>query len=151
MGIELDEDEIWAELANAHTAVITTLRRDGSPVALPVWFATLDRRIYLSTPSKAKKLARIRHDARASLLVESGLAWAELRAVHMNGVLVEVTDTAEADAANAVLNDKYVAFRPAVTTLPDATRSHYAGRTMLRFDPDGRTLSWDNSRIRLRR
>ena len=47
MGVRLSEEEAWAELGAAHTGILTTLRRDGRPVSLPVWFATVGRRIYV--------------------------------------------------------------------------------------------------------
>ena len=56
MSIRLTEDEVWEELATARTGIFTTLRADGWPVSLPVWFATVDRRIYLRTPAGTKKL-----------------------------------------------------------------------------------------------
>ena len=78
MGVRLTDDEAWAELAAAHTGILTTLRRDGRPVALPVWFAVLDRRIYVRTPAGTHKVGHVRHDPRATFLVERGERWAEL-------------------------------------------------------------------------
>ncbi|HEX4530444.1 MAG TPA: pyridoxamine 5'-phosphate oxidase family protein [Acidimicrobiia bacterium] len=55
MGVRLSEDEAWAELDAAHTGILTTLRRDGWPVSLPVWFATIGRQIYVRTrPRRAR-------------------------------------------------------------------------------------------------
>ena len=52
-------------------AIMTTLRRDGMPIAMPMWFAAIDERIYVNT--RGKKLHRHRHMIRAaSFLVESG-------------------------------------------------------------------------------
>src|SRR5436309_6210422 len=79
----MTEAEIWAFVTDAPTGILTTLRRDGVPVALPLWFACLDRIIYVQT--RGKKLERVAHDARASFLVESGHRWAELKAVHFTG------------------------------------------------------------------
>lgn len=149
MSVRLTEDEVWAEIARAHTAILTTLKRDGAPVALPVWFATIDRAVYVSTPEQSKKLIRVRNDPRASLLVESGELWVELVAVHLNGRLDEVTDAEEIAAANQAIDDKYAPFRPEVVRLPTATRQHYLKRTVLRFLPEGKVLSWDNSKIRM--
>lgn len=149
MGIRLSEDEVWADLDSAHTAILTTLKRDGSPIALPVWFVALDRRIYVNTPDGSKKLTRVRNDPRASLLIESGLKWVELRAAHLSGTLAVVDDADEIARVNAAIDSKYADFRPQVSSLPAATRQHYAGRTILRFTPGDRVLSWDNSRIRL--
>ncbi len=83
--VRLSRDEAWAELTNAHTGILTTLRRDGVPITLPVWFVVLDERIYVSAPGHTKKIARVRNDPRVSFLVESGERWAELRAVHVTG------------------------------------------------------------------
>ena len=72
MSVRLSADEAWTVLEAAHTGIFTTLRRDGMPIALPVWFVAIDRTICLAAPSRTKKVARLRHDARASFLVESG-------------------------------------------------------------------------------
>ena len=39
----LTADEAWREIASAHTGILTTLRRDGMPIALSVWFVVEDR------------------------------------------------------------------------------------------------------------
>ncbi len=62
MSVRLTPDEAWAVLERAHTGILTTLRRDGMPISLPMWFVVLDRTICISAPSGTKKLARLRHD-----------------------------------------------------------------------------------------
>ena len=147
MSVRMSDDESWQVLHDAHTGILTTLRRDGMPITLPVWFVTLDRTICFAAPSRTKKVARVRHDPRASFLVESGKRWAELRAVHCTG-RVEIVDDPEAiERIDRALDDKYAVFRTARAAMPDATQRHYAGRTFMRLVPDGRILSWDNSRI----
>jgi PPOX class probable F420-dependent enzyme len=149
VGVRLSEDEAWAVLSAAHTGIFTTLRRDGMPIALPVWFVALDRTICLAAPSRTKKVARLRHDPRASFLVESGERWAELEAVHLTG-RVEFVDELDAIARiDDALDAKYAAFRTARAAMPAKTQEHYAGRTFLRLRPDPRIVSWDNRRIEL--
>ncbi|OAA18989.1 PPOX class probable F420-dependent enzyme [Frankia sp. EI5c] len=145
----MSEDEAWEFVASAHTGVLTTLRADGAPVSLPMWFVVVDRAVYLSTPPGAAKLARIRREPRAAFLVESGEAWVELRAVHISGRVRVVTDTATRTRVRDLLDSKYAAHRVAPHRLPAAARAAYADRTVLRLDPEGRLLRWDNSRIRL--
>src|ERR1700761_4285918 len=58
--IRFTQDEAWEELASAHTGILTTLRRDGMPIALPVWFVAEDRTIAIMTPAGTKKIARVR-------------------------------------------------------------------------------------------
>jgi len=149
MSVRLTSDEAWNVLDRAHTGILTTLRRDGMPISLPMWFAALDRTICISAPSGTRKLARLRHDPRASFLVESGEKWAELEAVHLTGRIETVTDEAEINRIDEALDVKYAAFRTATTKMPQATRDHYAGRTYLRLVPDDRILSWDNRKLGL--
>jgi PPOX class probable F420-dependent enzyme len=149
VGVRLSEDEAWAVLTAAHTGIFTTLRRDGMPVALPVWFVVLDRTIGLAAPSRTKKVARLRHDPRASFLVESGERWAELEAVHLTGRVEFVNDLEEIARIDDALEAKYAAFRTARAAMPEKTQQHYAGRTFLRLRPDPRIVSWDNRRLPL--
>lgn len=150
MGVRLDADEAWAVLEVAHTGIFTTLRRDGMPIALPVWFVALDRTICLAAPSRTKKIARLRHDARASFLVESGEKWVELAAVHLTGRVELVTDETAMARIDEALDEKYAAFRGPRGAMPEKTQAHYAGRTFLRLLPDERIISWDNRRIPLK-
>ena len=143
----LTDDEIWAYVTEAHTGILTTLRRDGMPIAMPLWFAVVDRAIYVHT--RGKKLLRLAHDPRASFLVESGEMWAELKAVHFTGTAeaVELPDDllARVDAENA---RKYDAFRTPADDMPAATAQHYASTMRwIRFVPDARVLSWDNAKL----
>lgn len=150
MSIRLTADEAWDVVERAHTGILTTLRRDGSPVTLPIWFVALDRTICFSAPSRTKKVARIRHDPRASFLVESGTRWAELCAVHLSGQVNLVDDDADRARIDQALDAKYAAFRTARGNMPDATRQYYTGRTFFRLVPGPRVLTWDNSRIDLK-
>jgi hypothetical protein len=94
-----------------------------------------------------KKIARVRHDPRASFLVESGERWVELRAVHLTGRVEIVEDATSVSRIESAVNDKYAAFRPPVANLPAATQAYYASQVFLRFVPEGRILTWDNARI----
>jgi PPOX class probable F420-dependent enzyme len=145
--IRLTPDEAWDEIASAHTGILTTLRRDGMPITLPVWFVAEDRTIAMMTPSGTKKIARVRRDPRASFLVESGERWAQLRGVHLTGRVEFVTDDTATERIEAAINAKYAAFRPALDSLPAATQKYYAKQVFLRFVPEDRILTWDNTRI----
>jgi nitroimidazol reductase NimA-like FMN-containing flavoprotein (pyridoxamine 5'-phosphate oxidase superfamily) len=147
MSIRLSDDEAWEMIERSHTGILTTLKADGWPVTLPVWFVVADRTIGMMAPSRTKKVSRIRRDPRATFLVESGERWADLRAVHLSGTVEEILDDAGRDRIDALLDQKYAAFRPVRTALPSATQDHYANRTFLRFVPGPRILTWDNRRI----
>ena len=149
--IRMSEDEAWSFVTDAHTGILTTLRRDGSPIALPIWFAVVERRIYVST--RGKKVLRVRHDPRCSFLVEAGERWAELEAVHLScagRVLDEVPEELR-ERIGAELHRKYAAFRTATGAMPAATRAAYdpAAGALIELTVDGRILTWDNHRLEL--
>jgi PPOX class probable F420-dependent enzyme len=149
MGIRLSDEEAWDALAAAHTGILTTLRRDGSPVTLPVWFVVDDHSICFRTFDGTKKLQRIANDPRASFLVESGEHWAELRAVHVSGVLERIDDTAEIARVEAALDAKYAGYRTPARDMPDTAKQRYAAKQLFRLVPEPRLLTWDNRRMEL--
>jgi nitroimidazol reductase NimA-like FMN-containing flavoprotein (pyridoxamine 5'-phosphate oxidase superfamily) len=146
--VRMTTDEAWEFVEAAHTGIFTTLRRDGYPIALPVWFVTLDRRIYIVT--RGKKVLRARHDARCSLLVEAGERWAELRAVHLTcrAEVIE-PDGALDRRISEEMARKYTAFQTPSTAMPEETKQHYAKTmgTIIELVPDERILSWDNNHL----
>jgi nitroimidazol reductase NimA-like FMN-containing flavoprotein (pyridoxamine 5'-phosphate oxidase superfamily) len=144
----MTEDEIWSFVTDARTGIMTTLRRDGMPIALPVWFVTLDREIYVHT--RGKKLARLRQDPRASFLVEDGTAWKELRAVHFTGQAHVIELEPElVERYRAEVDRKYATSRTASRDMPAATANAYATAIggLVRFVPDERILHWDNRKL----
>ncbi|WP_127128866.1 pyridoxamine 5'-phosphate oxidase family protein [Georgenia sp. SYP-B2076] len=149
MGVRLSAEERETFLQNGHTGIITTLRRDGSPVSLPVWYAYLDGKVYVGSPESAAKVKRIRHDDRAWFLVESGEKWKELAAVGFPA-RATVVEGAEADRAMAAYEEKYAEFRTPPEEMPGAAQNHYAKTVMLRLDPTGDALTWNNAKIRLK-
>ena len=62
--VRMSPDECWTMLEGSINGTLTTLKQDGWPIALPVWFVVLDRRIYVST--RGKKVARIQNDERSA-------------------------------------------------------------------------------------
>jgi hypothetical protein len=128
--------------------ILTTLRKDGRPVALPIWFVVLDGKIYIST--RGKKVDRLRHDQRCSLLVEAGERWADLRAVHLDcvGRVIEPSDELAERIAKAMAT-KYAAYRTERRDMPSATREAYrkAIGAILELEPADKMLNWDNRRL----
>ena len=151
MSIRLSRPEAWDELANAHTGILTSLKGDGTPITLPMWFVAFDERVYFSAPARTKKIARLRKNPRCSFLVESGTYWRELRAVLVTGNAREVTDKETKERGRKVMDAKYEQYRSQRSSMPDETRSIYEapGAVMFEIVPDERILTWDNARIDL--
>lgn len=143
MSPSLSREEAWAALTDAHTGILTTLKADGTPVTLPMWFVVLDGRIYVSTPERSKKVARVRRNPRVAFLVESGERWVDLQAVHLTGH-ARVVDNDELDArVRKALADKYAAYR----SEENNRRVEGIAMAVIEIAPDNRMLRWDNSRL----
>lgn len=121
------------------------MRADGSPISLPVWFAVVGRTIYITT--RGKKLQRIRSNPVSNFLVESGLRWAELKAVQFSGhaTIVE-PDATFAQELKDEMGRKYSSFRTATSDMSKATRDHYAAGSQS-VDVGGRVSGFGQHRL----
>ena len=140
--MRLSKQERWEVLAAAHIGILTTLRADGTPIALPMWFVVMDERIYIFTPAFTKKVSRLRHNPRVSFLVESGVRWGDLQAVHLTGNARLIDDDHLHTRVRAELDRKYAEFRT------DGGDRNVAGveYALIEITPDDRMLTWDNRR-----
>jgi PPOX class probable F420-dependent enzyme len=150
MGVELDQDEAWEYLANGHTAIITVNRDDGWPMALPAWLVVEDRKIYVRKAASSATVRRIRKDPRVCVTVESGLAWADLKAVVLLGHADIVDDVETLARAETLIAEKYREFRRNVDA-PEAVSAHYERRNVVvRIAASPPLVTWDNHKIRPR-
>jgi PPOX class probable F420-dependent enzyme len=62
-----------AFLAKVRLGILSTLRRDGSPVTVPVWFEWDGAAVRCFTSAGSGKVRRLQRDPRASLLVVNNL------------------------------------------------------------------------------
>jgi PPOX class probable F420-dependent enzyme len=79
--IKMSAEEAEAFLAEQKTLTCATNGRDGFPHLMPLWFVVRDGRIWAWTYAKSQKVKNLERDPRATLQVESGLDYAELRGV----------------------------------------------------------------------
>jgi PPOX class probable F420-dependent enzyme len=146
--VRMTSAEAWDVLEHAHTGVLTSLRADGWPISLPVWFVVVDRHIYVAGQAHTKKFARIRNDPRVAFVVESGTRWAELVGVHVTGRAGFLEAGEQLNRVMAALDAKYERFRTPRPEMPSSTRAHYETPTeTIEIVPDERILSWDNARL----
>lgn len=148
-GITPDLDAAWEMIESAHTGILTTLRADGRPVTLPVWFIVRAREIFVRTPPGSRKIRRITVDPRASFLVERGAHWTELAAVTFPVEAAIVPAGSEATELAALIEAKYAEYALPASRVPRAVAAHYAEQVVLRLTPNGSLVAWDNSLIKM--
>jgi hypothetical protein len=147
VSVRLTDGEAWDVLASSHTGILTSLRRDGVPVSLPVWFVVDERSVLVAGPAASHKFTRIRRDGRIAFLVESGEAWKDLRAVHLIG-RGDVVEQPDWESVDALFEAKYAGFRTPREKMSASARARYDGaRSLVRLTSTERLLTWDNQRL----
>lgn len=66
------------------TLILTTLRRDGTPMLVPLWFVSEPEALLFVTDPASLKLRHIKHDARVAAMILS--TETHNRYVHLSGV-----------------------------------------------------------------
>lgn len=149
MAITLDPQETEAFLKDKKTLILTTLRKDGSPTSVPMWFVYQDGCVSMHSLKRGAKVHNVRRDPRVCLVVEGGERWAGLKAVVIQGRCAVLEDPAEVARFDAAYHQKYAGLTRPDEVLPQRVRDHYAGPwVVLKVTPE-RVRTWDNSKIRL--
>lgn len=147
MGVQPSDAEAWAMVAASHESVLTTLRRDGRPISLPMWHLVLDGGLYVRTPSVSNKVTRIRNDPRGSFVVSSGHAYPELAGV-VAEVEISIVDDDELGArVIAGLEAKHPDFAPALDQLPPEMQEIFGDTSILQLDVIGSFMTWNNAAL----
>lgn len=97
-------DDKLAPFANQKYISVESYRKNGTPVATPVWFVEADKVFYIYSLASAGKVKRIRNNPRVRV------APCDLRG-RITGEWVEaearILDAADGDNAHRLLNRKY--------------------------------------------
>ncbi len=150
MAIELDEAERWRLLEDNMVMRLATVDPYGLPHVVPIWYLAHRElgSVFFSTPTDSRKIRDLTETPKASLTVDEGEYYFELRAVVVEGDVARVKDDDLREEVERRWCRKYFD-QP---DRPDFMALLYQGRPWdwYRVDPT-RWISWDNSRIDLDR
>jgi PPOX class probable F420-dependent enzyme len=91
--IAMSADEVRAFLAEQRVVVCATNGRDGFPHLMPLWYVVRDDELWAWTFARSQKVRNLERDARATLQVEAGESYEELRGVMLKCDVDVVRDT----------------------------------------------------------
>jgi PPOX class probable F420-dependent enzyme len=77
--IRMDEAELARFLAEERTVTCATVGRDGLPHLMPLWYVMRGEDLWAWTFAKSQKVRNLERDPRATLQVEAGERYEELR------------------------------------------------------------------------
>ena len=83
-------DELIEILAKPNPSVISTLRKDGSPVTTATWYVWDDGLVLVNMDESRRRLAHMRRDPRVSITVLDGDDW--YRHISLLGRVVRLED-----------------------------------------------------------
>ena len=91
--IKMTPEEVDAFLDEQRVVVCATNGRDGFPHLMPLWYVVRDGELWAWTFAKSQKVKNLERDARASLQVETGEEYQELRGVMLKCDVEVIRDT----------------------------------------------------------
>jgi PPOX class probable F420-dependent enzyme len=143
--IKMSEEEQLALLAEERVVVVASIGPRGWPHSMPMWFVVREGEIWMWTYGTSQKARNLERDPRATLLVEAGDAYGELR-----GVMVEAEAEIDRDFDRVVALGRELGARygdgaegPEVEA---ALAAQARKRVAIRFRPR-RTVSWDHRKL----
>jgi PPOX class probable F420-dependent enzyme len=143
--IAMSEDEIRRFIDEERVVTCATLGPGGRPHLMPLWYVRDGATILAWTFGKSQKVRNLERDPRATLQIEAGDGYGELR-----GVMAECDVDIERDPARvADVGIALVSRYASGDAAPEAiagVRKQAAKRVALRFTPT-RIVSWDHRKL----
>src|SRR5215204_2232113 len=81
--IQLSPEEQRELIDSERIVVVSTIGRRGWPHSMPLWYVPRDGEIWVYTYAKSQKVRNLERDPRATLVVETGHEYSELRGIEI--------------------------------------------------------------------
>lgn len=145
--IRMTPEEVRAYLLSQRRIILVTNGPDGLPHPVPMNYGVDEEgRILITSFAKAQKVRNLERDPRATLLVESGETYAELKSAIVYADAEIVTDPDAIAAGMARINADAQLSGSISGAMSEQVRASLAKRVLLRFTPF-RTVSWDHAKL----
>jgi nitroimidazol reductase NimA-like FMN-containing flavoprotein (pyridoxamine 5'-phosphate oxidase superfamily) len=143
--ITMTASEIDAFLEEQRTVICASNGAGGWPHLMPLWYVAHQGDIWAWTYTKSQKVRNLERDPRATLQVETGDQYGELRGVMFETTVEIHRDTEQVAALGGELLARY-GDGTAPAEVNDVIRAQARKRVALRFII-GRTASWDHRKL----
>ncbi len=143
--IAMTEDEQRHFLESEKTLQVASNGRDGYAHLVAMWFVVIDGLVHFTTFAKSQKVRNLRRDPRITVMLESGLAYQELRGLVIKGTAELIEDPQLAARVMTLVGAKQ-AGRPAPDGVTEGALRQAAKRVVVRVKPVD-TYTWDHSKL----
>ncbi len=127
--------------------MVSSLGPRGWPHSMPMWFTVRSDQIWVWTYAKSQKVRNLERDPRATLLVETGTEYVELRGMQVEARAELIRDTEPVLDFAKELTVRYAEGIDSVEgDAAEALKAQAAKRVAIRFEPV-RVASWDHRKL----
>jgi PPOX class probable F420-dependent enzyme len=135
------DDEVLAFLDEERTVVCATIGPNGWPHLMPLWFVVRDGEVWAWTYAKSQKVRNLERDSRATLQVEAGDSYDQLR-----GVMLECDTVIHRETPVVQAFGEELAARYAGGLAPELVAVQAPKRVALQF-VERRRATWDHRKL----
>ena len=145
--IRLSDESLRELLEEERVAVVSSLGPRGWPHSMPMWFVTREGQVWVWTYAKSQKVRNLERDQRATVLVETGHEYGELR-----GVMIEAQAEIHRDFGTVIgfAEELTVRYAEGISSVEGdakaALEAQAPKRVAIQFRPV-RTATWDHRRL----
>ena len=145
--IKLSEAEQAELLDSERIVIVTSIGPRGWPHSMPMWFTVRDGEIWVWTFAKSQKVRNLERDPRATLLVETGTEYTELRGIQIEAEAELIRGRRTVAAFGRELTIRYTDGIDSIEgDAAAALEAQAAKRVAIRFEPI-RTATWDHRKL----
>jgi PPOX class probable F420-dependent enzyme len=140
--IQMTDGELRAFLDDQKIVTVATMGPNGRPHLMPLWYVVDGDELRAWTYAKSQKAKNLERDPHATLQIEAGVDYSELR-----GVMFETDVEVERDAAKVAEYGRalFGRYAPGVD-VGEMIEKQAPKRIGLRFVPT-RTVTWDHRKL----
>ena len=144
--IAMGADEVRAVLDEQRVVVVATNGKDGWTHLMPLWFVVRGDELWAWTYAKSQKVRNLERDPRATLQVEAGERYEELRGVMLRCETELVRDTPAVTGLGLEILTRYAEGAASPAQLAATVERQAPKRVGLRFRERSRA-TWDHRKL----
>jgi PPOX class probable F420-dependent enzyme len=145
--IAMSHAEIENFLGQERVVTCATLGPDGWPHLMPLWYVLRAGRVWAWTYGRSQKVRNLERDPRATLQVEAGARYDELRGVMLRTRVRLHRDAEEVARLGAEVSARYAPGDADPAELVDLVRDQAVKRVGLEFVPEAAPATWDHRKL----
>jgi PPOX class probable F420-dependent enzyme len=142
----MTDEEALAFLAEQRTVICATNGHDGWPHLMPLWYVVRRSTLWAWTYAKSQKVKNVERDPRATLQVEAGESYEQLRGLMLRTEAVLHRDADVIASFADELTERYLPPGGDLEAMREGFRKQVPKRVAIEFAERGR-VSWDHRKL----